>query len=364
VLVFDPTNSRGLGLTPSERLKAGILARARTNTAVQNDFLVKWNTADSILQQIPKLGLDSMDELIRTVWMSRKGHVTKRTMDQVIMKYIAGNPDQRIREFTAWLQAGAASYSKLVDPAGISPNYDDLFDLRHRRGFVMCYPFLASVLETDTARFTECVNLVLTVFVRNIMTGHEQASDYEKRWPAWAVQVRDGQTSNVLTAIRTRLLENSEFEDRFKRRPIGDGGHVRYLLRKIEFNNPAAGKAAQNQVDVEHIMPKSLESAIKKSSFKGNKKRWLDDMGYALPLSAENRSEILRSLHILGNQTLWHWIDNRASRDSRFGRKRASYGKMKLELTTQLAKRQIWNPREIRIRDSVLARIAVRVWPT
>jgi hypothetical protein len=377
-LLFDRANSRGLPLSTSERLKAGIVSGFRNSRHAVDEFLQHWSAADAALQSITDLGLGAMDDYVRIVWMSHHGFVQGNKIDLAILEHLlgpTGKPSQklkqnesekRLREFGINLSAAAPDYKYMVGgPDPRSSDFDDLYDIRHRVSYTQVYPFLLAVKSSHPGEFQQALHLALSIFVRNITTGHEQSNDYEKLWPTWAKEIRGTGVDTVFSHLKFRLLDDAMFESRWSGRQIKSSGQAHFILRSIENANPYSGKTVSREdIHVEHIMAQSLGAALSADRYSPNTQTWLKEMGHsAWPLAPADKSEIQSVIHWIGNQTLWHKVPNIKHGNKPFSLKRTSYGDMEIKLTRDLKDSTTWRPIEIRKRETIIAKLAMKLWP-
>ena len=122
------------------------------------------------------------------------------------------------------------------------------------------------------------------------------------------------------------------------------------------------------EVDVEHILPKSVVSKLTENKNLTKKvKQWIMDLDYEVPTTRRNKEslgkKLLPSLNKLGNQALLDLKMNRALKDSPFPEKKDCYGMQVLELTNSLTDREEWKLDQILVRQKGMAERAPAVWP-
>ena len=122
------------------------------------------------------------------------------------------------------------------------------------------------------------------------------------------------------------------------------------------------------EVDVEHILPKSVVSKLSENkNLTAKTKQWILDLGYEVPSNGRKKRSLGKrlapSLNRLGNQALLNLEANRALKDSPFQIKRGFYGKQILELTKSLDDCEDWNLDEILLRQKRMAEKAPQIWP-
>ena len=361
-LVFDTTNTRGLRPSPSESLKARLATIARENSHLADELIEKWNVAAAKLENAGR-SIDAMDNYIHAVWCSAEGYTPKRTLDRIVSKLTTPN---RLNDFVKDLDSYCDSYLAVVAPTGQSSLTEDLKDLNHLN--VQSHSFLMTVHKNSPDRFQEAVDLVLSLQIRNVTMGPRQANEYEKDWPRWAVLVREGHIDEAFTDIRNRMVPDEEFQQQFEKKVVASSRTVRHLLRRLDpISQPGSG-VQPVEVDVEHIIPKSLVTKLMNGKkLTKNARRWIEDLGHEIPSDFEQMRDLGTKLnpfvYMLGNQALLNDKANRGAKDLPFDKKRDFYKKQALELTKALVKSENWGPSQILANQKAMAGNAHMTWP-
>ena len=360
-LVFDTTNTRGLRPSPSESLKARLAAIARDDRDLADELINTWNGAATKLENAGQ-SIDAMDNYIHAVWCSSKGYTPKRTLDRIASKLATPNS---LSAFVKDLESYCDSYLAVVAPSGKSSLSEDLKDLNALN--VQSHSFLMTVRKTSPDRFDEAVDLVLSLQIRNVTVGPDQANQYEKDWPRWAVLVREGQTDEAFMEMRERMVSDEEFQQQFEKEEVASSRTVRHLLRRLDpISQPGSG-VQPVEVDVEHILPKSLVTKLMDGkNLTTNTKRWIEDLGYELPSTRKQMRDLGTKLkpftNMLGNQALLNDKANRGARDRHFEKKKDFYKKQALELTKSLASYEQWGLDQILANQRDMAKRAPQIW--
>lgn len=369
-LVFDTTNTRGLRLSQAEALKARLASIAREDKNLSADLIQKWNAVARTLEERIEFAdpgteaIDAMDDYLHAVWCAREGYTTKHTM----ARQIAETLTQRglIEDFFEDLIKYQESYLAVTAPSGKSWLNEDLKDLQHLNK--QSFSFLTMVHKHSPNRFPEAVSLTLSLQIRNITVGSQRPNEFEKDWPRWAGFVREGQTDQAFEEIRSRMVPDGEFERSFAERAVVKPSTARHLLRRLDHTSRPNSGVQPMDVDVEHILPKSVVAKLA-----GDKRltrrvrKWIEELGYAIPEIPEQKQalgkEIERSLNMLGNQALLNLTYNRRVKDLPFADKSELYGRQALELTKALVEYEGWGPSQIQERQKEMAKRAVQTWP-
>lgn len=360
--VFDTTNTRGLHPTPSEALKARLAIIAREDRHLSDELLKEWNAVATKLEGAGQ-PIDVMDDYLHAIWCSTEGYTAKRALNEIASKL---TNISRLKDFVNDLGACCDSYLAVVAPTGKSSLTEDLKDLRGLN--VQSNSFLTMVHQHSRDSFEEAVGLVLSLQIRNVTVGHRRANVYAKDWPKWAVLVRQGHTEDAFADIRGNMVSDDEFQRQFEGEVVASSGTVRHILRRLDpISRPGSGVQPMD-VDVEHILPKSLVSKLAEGkNLTKNARSWIEDLGYEIPETSEGKrnlgKEIEPFLNMLGNQALLNYTKNRGAKDSTFSEKADLYQKQALELTKTLAECKKWGTEQILARQKELANKAPQIWP-
>ena len=369
-LVFDTTNTRGLRLSPAEALKARLATIAREDKNLSDELIQEWNTVAKTLEESIEFAdpqteaIDVMDDYLHAVWCSKEGYATKHAIDQQIASRLT-RPDL-VRAFVEDLDTYCASYLAVRAPSGKSWLNEDLKELKHLNK--QSFSFLTMVHKHAAERFQEAVSLVLSLQIRNITVGPQQAHAFEKEWPAWAGHVREGRTDQAFNEIRSHMVSDEDFEKRFSEVVVSSPATARHLLRRLDpISQPGSGVQPMD-VHVEHILPRAVVTKLSDGKHLTSKvRRWIEDLGHDIPETREGEEELGNTLkpylNMLGNQALLNSKYNQAAKDSQFMDKSKFYATQALEFTKSLAEYEVWGPSQIRARQKEMARRAIKIWP-
>ena len=360
-LVFDTTNTRGMRLSPSEALKGRLATKARENSDLSARLISKWNVTARNLENAG-LSINAMDNYLHSVWSAREGYTKKSALDRISEK-LSTNDD--FKNFIDELEAYSSSYITVAARKEDSSLFRDLRDLRNLN--VQCYSFLTMVHKHTNSRFKDAVDLVLTLQIRNVTIGNYQANDYEKDWPKWAGLVREGKLQQAFDEIRSKIISDDEFRRSFEKKPIPSAIVARHLLRRLEAHSVTGSGMTPFEVDVEHVMPKSLVGKlIHDKKLTKNAMRWLEDLEIEIPLTTPQKLTIGKNLdtylNMLGNQALLNITKNRGAKDLRFSEKTKLYDTQALDSTKSLTLYGKWGPKQIEARQRDMAQRAPSIW--
>ena len=360
-LVFDTSNTRGLRLSPSEALKARLAVVARENGDLADELIQKWNTAATKLENV-NLPIDAMDDYLRSIWSSRRGHIPKRSLDRIAAEV---NSTDDLRKIIEDLATYIDSFLAVVVPTRRAGLSEDLKDLRNLNN--QSVVFLTMAHKHSPKRFAEAVDLVLSLQIRNITFGTDSPNAYERSWPNWARLVRNGEVDRAFDEMQARIRGDDEFRAAFEIATAVSTATVRHVLRRLDpISRPGSGVQPM-EVDVEHVMPKSVVSKLTEDKrLTPSVRQWIEDLGYEIPETPEDKKEMGHKfgqwLNMLGNQALLNEKANRGLRDRPFADKKIFYGRQALKLTEELASNEQWGESQILERQKRMAKEAPSIW--
>ena len=360
-LVFDTSNTRGLRLSPSEALKARLVVIAREDTNLAGELMQRWDAAATKLDNAGR-PIDAMDDYLRTVLSSRRGHISKRSLDGIVSKSDTTNS---LKDVIQDLATYIDSFLAVVAPTGKATLTEDLKDLRNLNN--QSVVFLTMVHKHAPEQFVEAVNLVLSLQIRNITFGTDSPNAYERSWPDWARLVRNGEVDRAFGEIRDRIRGDDEFRTAFEIATAVSSATVRHVLRRLDpISRPGSGVQPM-EVDVEHVMPRSVVGKlVADKRLTPSVKQWIKDLGYEIPETSDDKKGMGHKfgqwLNMLGNQALLNEKANRGLRDRPFADKKVFYGNQALKLTEALAREGQWGERQIFERQKKMAEEAPRIW--
>ena len=361
-LVFDTTNTRGLRLSPSEDLKARLATIAREDTALSNELIRRWDEAATKLENATA-SLDAMDDYLHAIWSSIAGHTPKRSLERIATKL---TDPGKLTEFVKDLQLFCESYLAVVAPDGHSSLSEDLKDLNHLN--IQSHSFLMMAHRFYPNRFKEAVDLVLSLQMRNVTLGPDQANVYEKRWPNWAMDVRNKEINKAFAEMRNLLVADDEFELAMAKAVVPSTAIVRHILRRLDPVSTSGSGLLPSEVDVEHIFPKAVIDQLKKDkTLSPRSKTWIQEFGYQIPDGDLEKQDLLNRLepflNRLGNQALLNNVKNRGVKNKSFKSKKEFYESQALAWTKGLLEYDTWGENQIAARQEAMARQAPDLWP-
>lgn len=305
-----------------------------------------------------------MNDYLHAIWSAKQGVKVSKNLASVEAKLKI--PDD-LKDFIRDVKSYCTNYLAVVKPSSQTLLTEDLRDLR-RLNVRQADGFLTMVHKHANDRLEEAVGLVLSLQVRNISTGRHQANEYEQQWPKWAGAIRHGDIEEAFRQIRAAMISDEEFKGLFKTLKTSSPGAARHMLRRLDPIVHSNSGAQPSDVDVEHILPKSVVSQLTKNKdLKSKVEQWIMDLGFEVPTTRRNKerlgNRLLPSLNSLGNQALLNFKMNRALKDSPFIAKRHLYETQAHGYTSSLVDYDEWTLDQIRLRQMAMAERAPQIWP-
>ena len=367
-LVFDTSNTRGLHLSASEELKARLATVAREDKNASERFIGDWNEAASKLDQAG-LPIDTMDDYLHAIWSSKEGYNSKGSFNAIAEHLVDAESGrvrpQTLREFGDEIRSYIDSFLSVVNPTGRERLDDDLRDLRSLN--TQSVTLLTMVHKHFADQFEEAVGLVLSLQIRNITFGDVRPNDYQHYWPRWAVRIRAGEIKDVFDEMRRLMVSDDDFVIAMEKATVSASSTVKHVLRRLDPINRPGGGVYVVGVEVEHIMPRSVvRKLVKDKRLTRNAKNWIEDMGFPIPETPEDKlklgQNLEQGLNRLGNLALLDIVENRGAQDRRFEDKKDFYTKQQLILTKDLLEQDTWDISHIVGRQKEMAKRAPQVW--
>ncbi|HVZ74230.1 MAG TPA: DUF262 domain-containing protein [Polyangia bacterium] len=350
-LIFETLNDRGADLTIADLLKNYLFGHAGTKLNAVRDG---W------MQVLGALEISAENSLfttfLRHYWSSHHGATRERELYKSIKEHVA--TEKQVVEFIADLQSAAQLYSALLstsheywDELGgtVRANVESLLrlDLEQNRPLL-----LAALQHLQTKEKKRLLRSLVSWSVRGVVVGGIGGGTAEKAYCRAAMKIRKGEiktTVDVLTEIKAIVPSDADFRDSFMVFRVPKAGLARYFLIALEKTLRGEDEpefvpnANEDQVNLEHVLPKRASKADWGSSF--------------------NSDERKDYLHRLGNLALLQKGPNGLIGNKPFVDKKTVLKKSTFKLTAEVADNSDWTKEKIAERQERLAKLATRTWP-
>ncbi|MEU1849733.1 DUF262 domain-containing protein [Streptomyces sp. NPDC019990] len=360
-VIFETLNNRGADLTTADLLKNHLFGAAgeqQNLNAVRNN----WH------QSLGTLQLGAADakftKFLRHYWSSKVGKITERDLYAEMRKEVTHR--QEALHFSENLLSAAHAYTALSNPEsdfwapkcsgnGHRPALDTLamFDLVPNKILL-----LAAVEHFHSHELEKLLRAMVNWSVRGMIMSMMNRGRFEDQYSQIAVAIRKGEvttTAQVRLRVEDLIPSDTDFREQFALATVGrsDSKLARYYLSALETTRRKESQpefvpnSNPSQVNLEHVFPQNAKEAdwedfIKKSGDKQDAASWVYRIGNMVLLQTGVNSKI-------GNKS--------------FAEKVEVFKASGFELTRKVGEKNEWTPDSIRLRQTVLAGLAVKTWP-
>ncbi|MBY4836920.1 DUF262 domain-containing protein [Pantoea sp. DY-5] len=341
-LIFETLNDRGLALSVTDLLKNYIFSIVNEDDRQHIKYL--W---DSIIHQI---SYPNFPRFLRHSWMTSRGHIQEKELFKTIKQDVK-TPKQAF-DLMKELEEMAAVYSALNEPNN-SYWEDNNKNKKHVKELELfkisqCFPLLMSAhkyLEPD--EFTKVLRICTVISFRYLVISGQNPNAMEKIYTDVAMSISSGtikRAIDVFDKLKGLYINDEDFVRNFEDKIVKtkrSAKMARYILFAIE--NHLGSKSLDYESDagtLEHILPEN-PSLEWEGSF---------------PIDTQENY-----IYRIGNFTILESSKNNAIANSSLEEKLPVYQTSKYELSKRFGHKS-WNPENIRIRQSYLAKQAKAVW--
>ncbi|MFI6287418.1 HNH endonuclease family protein [Streptomyces sp. NPDC051018] len=217
---------------------------------------------------------------------------------------------------------------------------------------------LAAVDHFHSHELEKLLRAMVNWSVRGMIMSMMNRGRFEDQYSQIAVAIRKGEvttTAQVRLRVEDLIPSDTDFREQFALATIGrsDSKLARYYLSALETTRRKESQpefvpnSNPSQVNLEHVFPQNAKEAdwedfIKKSGDKQDAASWVYRIGNMVLLQAGVNSKI-------GNKS--------------FAEKVEVFKASGFELTRKISEKSEWTPDSIRLRQTVLAGLAVKTWP-
>jgi hypothetical protein len=349
-LIFETLNDRGADLTIADLLKNYLFGHAGSKLDAVRDG---WMMVLGALEITSETAL--FTTFLRHYWSSVRGAVRERELYKSIKEHVA--TEAQTLEFITQLQNAAILYSALLSSnhdywedfgGSVKESVETLLrlDLEQNR------PLLLAALQhfTDAEKKTLLRSLVAWS-VRGIVAGGIGGGTAEKAYCRAAVLIRNGEvktTKELLVKLSTIVPSDSEFKEAMGVARVPKANLARYYLMALERGMSGEAEpefvpnANEEQVNLEHVLPKRAAAA-----------------DWGAEFNADERRDYV---HRLGNLSLLQKGPNGRIGNKSFAVKKPILAKSAFALTAEIGAEAGWTKETIKKRQERLAALAVTVW--
>jgi hypothetical protein len=351
--MFETLNDRGLRASQADILKNFLFGKSGDRL---KEVQAKWSAMVSTIETVGNE--DSLLTYIRHYWTLSNGYITERELASLVKEQVSGR-QQAVSTVTG-LEEHAGDYTGLLGPLEYNgwPAIDKqtrayIYVITKILAIEQILPLLLAVIKKfQPSHARSAVKMFLSWSVRFLMAGVGGGGPLDRAYGQLAKEVTEG---SIKTATKLRekvnpriLRTDDEFKLAFARASVSKTNLARYYLRSLELfkqDDPFADLGGTLDesftFNVEHVMPQS-ESPD-----------WNID---------EEVGQQFRKR--LGNMVLLNPDANVKLGSKSFSEKKKVYSASPVLLTQAVGKFKDWGPSEIDQRQSSLAGLAVKIWPS
>jgi hypothetical protein len=351
-LIFETLNDRGADLTIADLLKNYVFGRAG---AAKLDAV-----RDGWMQVLGALEITAENKLfttfLRHYWSSLHGAVRERELYKSIKERVA--TATQVSDFIANLHDAAVIYAAILnsnndywDELGTTVRgyLDNLLRLELEQNRPL---LLAALAYFTTDEKKKLLKALVSWSVRGLVVGGIGGGTAEKAYCSAAVKIRTGAiktTGEVLAEISSIVPSDDDFRSAFAIARVPKANIARYFLCALEEGKKGTAEpefvpnSNEEQVNLEHVLPKRASAADWGASFNGDERK--------------------EYLHRLGNLALLQKGPNGKIGNKPFSVKKPQLALSAFELTKSIGAEANWTKETIAKRQAALADLAVKVWP-
>lgn len=333
-VIFETLNARGKELETADLLKNYVFSQAGENIKNVQD---KWKSIADTLS-----GMD-LTKYIRYYWNAHYNLVREKDLYREMSATIKTPKDSA--DLVTRLNNYAVYYHDAMNPESCE-GYEYSTIIHHLRNLktlkaTSYIPILISLemkgrMFTDSDKATVLQAIEVYVF-RNATISSKTANTTEKFFSTIAKQIYDEKlttASDIAAKIKPEMISDEDFYNNFRTFKTKTQQYVRYILLTIHETHDKNHEINRNfnNVNIEHIMPKTLTPAWKTDKAIHEKYLWR-----------------------LGNMALLDEMLNKKISNQPFEEKKKRYHESQIFPNTELTKYAKWTAKEIEDRQKYLA---------
>lgn len=355
-LVFESTNSTGVGLNPSDLVRNYLLMgiEVTEQTRFYDDY---WRKVEALFKPSGEV----FDSFLRDYIALQKESVQQPRSDRIYDEFKSFQQQDAQKPLETLLQdmvRVAHSYAQFrglapVRPEGLSDAMSNMRKLATTQGpLIMRLYDLYESGHLSQEDFRSALTLIESYILRRDIVGLS-ARNY---WTVFARVAHDMESNSNFASLRialARLRDNNRFpgDDEFRRaleeRDLYGMRNCKHVLEGIENRGQREPSPTQD-FSVEHIMPQGIDNISEWQEMLGDD--WKKHHG--------------TWLHRLGNLTLTAYNNTYSNRP--FDEKKdikGGFGESPVRLNKYVAEQEVWTVDEMRTRGANLAERALKIWP-
>lgn len=348
-IIFESLNSKGLDLSVSDLLKNKILSNVSTD--YQDAALLEW---DDIVKKIQNTSSGFVD-FIKIYWAAYVNpEITKANLYKEIRKYI-GRKESSTKELLDSLSKNADTFIKIKNKSDSNwpkisskePWAETIAEI-NLLGYTIHLPCLLYALHNREDVVEKLSKYSLIVLFKWITICDNGIGEIDSLFKNVLKDLKSGKEFSIIEERFKDLLKKlaPTFSESISSYETESSTILKYISCKIHMHRKNKFQIPNYlEVDLEHILPKSLEKWEAVPGF---------DSDFSKPYS--------RWINNIGNVILLEKGKNRKIKNSPFCEKTKVYNDSDFEDARLISAMDSWNECEIKKRAKIISDIAAEIW--
>lgn len=348
--MFETLNDRGLRTSQADLVKSYLFGESEDELQQSQ---VCWS---SMLDSLHELDEDDRSlTFLRHLLIATRQFVRADDVYEVIQNRIRGQIDSVA--FANELRRHSATYVATFRPdsdywAGYPTKAKKALSEFNRFNLKPMRPLVFAVAERfDKTEFGSAIEYLSNLSVRLVLASQTRTGSNEQAFASTALKVFSREIQNTLqmkSALSAVSVSDADFEYVFAKAKVSNASLARYYLRALEAalaQDPEPHFVANEdeaEVTLEHVFPKNPKEGTWPNFVEDNRRKYKTRIGNLCLLQKSQNSS----------------MDN----DS-FEAKKDALACCQYKLTETIASEDDWGPDNIDVRQSQLAKLAVKTWP-
>lgn len=357
--LFETLNDRGLELSAADLIKNFVLMKVSSCENIFDSTIEEWNEMYEKVRNYEPVKF--IRRYILSTW---KGKISQKKLYEGVSSELKDKKPEDIHEFVKNLNSSATVYKKILECSLPYPSLNKKLTELHMVEVAPSFPLLLKVIpylenkEISEQDVFEIMEMIETFHIRWGICG-QSTSRLDQIYNEICIELQNKKPMEFKDAISSRLsqevknnVDDKSFKDKFSSRNFkATETRTKYILWKL---SKPTGETSLNikEIQVEHIMPKTLSSA------------WID---YLKKKTSKEKDEILalhkENLDKIGNLTIIKGEWNISMSNRLFDEKKKDYEKSEFQITKDLINYEKWTFEEIENRTKDMVNKALEeIW--
>jgi len=354
--LFETLNNRGLSLSSVDLIKNYLLSKFAANESILEESIEIWDSIIENIEDIESVRHDKVRFFRHYLFSNEYGVVPIPKLYSRYQKLI--DSSENLFNLVEDLWKKSEMYLKLYNGNVGIKEVDDRLKILVRIEATTSYPLLLKCISENLNKeqYLSILDAIEVFTIRRSIC-NISTRDIDRIYNHLALEAfsKDNPVFYIVDFLKKRAPNDNEFYLNFQSRDFTRSAQTKYILEQIEntLTNNTREKTIrdQNDVHVEHIMPKEI---VRKNG-KENDNSWQKELG-------SRASEFLMFVNKIGNLTLLGNELNISASNYPFLEKKKRYRQSNIMLTREICQDDKWTFEEISIRSAYLSGIAKKIW--